>query len=146
MPICDDFQCAAIDSTRELLDDELTILFDAQREIIEAGGVLGLYGDLSFVTCRGGVSGRVEGILAVRPHDDGAPWIQMAFVYGRSRRRGIFRQMVRYLIERCPGKRIGLATSLGNTAMQSAAASLGFTQEVLYFYRDRRESERWNGP
>jgi hypothetical protein len=119
-----------------LWDDELSLIFDAQREILSVGGSLGLYGDLTFVfAATEQYKGPQIGVLCVREEDDQTLWIQMAFVKSKFRRQGVLSQMVEWLAVNNQAKRIGLATRCSNGPMRAASAAMGFTQEVLYFYR-----------
>ena len=121
-------------TANELSNHEVTILLEAQREILKVGGVLGLTSDLWFVIA--GDSFSPYGILACRTADDGAIWIQIAFVRTTMRRCGLLREMVNHLMAKCPGKEIGLGTKVTNQPMLAAAEALGFRQKVAYLYRE----------
>lgn len=127
------------DSFRDLTLGELDLLLEAQRSVIVNGGTLGLYDDLSFVIGFSVTSAVPHlGILACRTDGDDSVWIQIAYTHPGARRQGVFTQLFSGLLQKCPGKKIGLGTQPSNEGMRAAAEKMGFTQRVVYLYRDKQ--------
>ena len=122
-------------SSRDLTEQELQFVFEAQRAVMQAGGALGLYDDLTFLIAHRGDPNDMLGLIAWRRDDQGDAWIQLAYTRPEFRARGVFRALVDVVVVQNPDRRIGLGTQRLNLPMISAAERVGFRQNVVYLWR-----------
>lgn len=76
-----------------------------------------------------------DAVIQVIDHDDkDISWIQTIYVRPMMRRCGFASHLILESVSRACEKsyRVGLGTRVGNVAMQSLAAKLGFTEGIVY--------------